>query len=144
MIRTGEVIKSENNSVLIKFSRPTACGKCGMCPKSQREFTIMLKGDYPEGELLDVKLTDGKVATASVISYVFPLAMLLAGLALGYLLFPQNELIIALCAFLMLAVSYLVLLLTEKKRRKSGKWSAEIVGVHEGDAVDECPGAARE
>ncbi|MDD2648128.1 MAG: SoxR reducing system RseC family protein [Eubacteriales bacterium] len=144
MIRTGEVIKSENDSVLIKFSRPTACGKCGMCPKSQREFSLLLSGNYPIGELLDVKLTDGKIAAASVLSYVFPLSMLLAGLALGYVLFPNNELIIALCAFLMLAVSYLVLLLTEKKRRGSGKWRAEIVGIHEGELSDECTGAARD
>ena len=144
MIRTGEVIKSENDSVLIKSSRPTACGKCGMCPKSQREFSLLLSGNYPIGELLDVKLTDGKIAAASVLSYVFPLSMLLAGLALGYVLFPNNELIIALCAFLMLAVSYLVLLLTEKKRRGSGKWRAEIVGIHEGELSDECTGAARD
>lgn len=140
MNRTGEVTKVRPGMVRVAFCRPDACAKCGACEGGKKETVLWLKGEAKVGDIAVVDIKDGIVINASVIAYLLPLICFLGGFVAGHLLFHGKELAEILCALGGLILAGLLIVLTEKKRRKDPKWVPEIVEIIPGNERNEFNG----
>ena len=132
MLRTGRVVSAENGELEICFERPEACAHCGACGGEKHQTLVKIPGDVPVGRWVDVEMPDGQVVKASVAAYVLPLILLLAGIALGTLLFDR-EALWALTGFVCMALSWFVLRLIERRARGRAPWQPRILAVHDAD-----------
>lgn len=130
MLRTGKVMAAENGEIEVSFERPEACARCGACHGQKEESRIRMPGDVPVGRWVDVDMPEAQVLKASVLAYVLPLMLLLMGLGLGSLIF-QSEALQAVCGIALMACSWFVLRLIEKRMKKQPRWQPKIVSVHE-------------
>lgn len=140
MNRTGEVTKVRPGMVRVAFCRPEACAKCGACEGEKKETVLWLKGEARVGDIAVVDIGDGVVINASVIAYLLPLICFLGGFVAGHLLFPGSELAEILCALGGLALATVLIVLTEKKRRKDPRWMPEIIEIIPGKERNELNG----
>ncbi len=123
MERIGEVTAVNGEMLSVTFCRPTDCDKCHGCIGGAKQTTIEVKGTAQVGEFAVVDLPERVLLKASAIAYVFPLIALLAGMLLGGVLFPDNRDTASLLGALIgLAVSLVILVATEKKRRSNPTW----------------------
>ena len=136
MLRTGKVVAANRGELEVCFERPEACAHCGQCGGQKEKTLVKFPGDVPVGRWVDVDMPEGQVLKASVLAYVLPLVMLLGGLALGSLLFPQ-EALWAVTGVLCMGLAWLILRLIEKRMKKKDVWQPKIVNVY-GDG--EAPG----
>jgi sigma-E factor negative regulatory protein RseC len=88
MKETGQVLKVSNGQAQVLFNRTSACGKCKACGmaagNNQIIVTAQNKVNAKEGDRVEVQFTSKNALTTSAIAYLFPLAMLIAGLAVGF------------------------------------------------------------
>ena len=110
------------------FQRPEACQSCGACAGHQHETLAWIPGDAPVGSRVEVEMPDQQVVKASLLAYVLPLLLLLAGLFAGMRLF-QSEIAGAALGIGLMALSYGLLRLAEKRMGKKRKWQPRIVAV---------------
>lgn len=129
MTKTGEVIKVRPGRVQVAFCRPDACAKCGACEGGKKETLLWLKGTAGIGDIAVVDMPDRIFINASVIAYLLPLILFLAGLVGGHLLFPASETAEILCALGGVAIAAAVIALTEKKRKADPQWTPVIVDI---------------
>lgn len=130
MIRTGRVVDVEVNQVHVCFNRPEACDHCQGCSGQKHETLVTIPGHAPLGSRVDVDMPAKQVFKASLLAYVIPMALLIAGLALGLILF-EKEIYAALMGLVCMAASYLLLRITEKHLQKKHNWQPHIVAIHE-------------
>ena len=81
------------------------------------------------GNIAVVDMPDRIFINASVIAYLLPLILFLAGLVGGHLLFPASETAEILCALGGVAIAAAVIALTEKKRKADPQWTPVIVDI---------------
>lgn len=137
MIRTGTVYEVGEGTVSIRFMRPEACAKCGMCEEGHREkcHEITIKGQASVGDEVDVELEDKRLSLASLWAYVFPLVLMMAGLLLSAPIYRalalsmNTDAFAALCAFVGLGIA-LALLHFMNPMFKKNQWQPHIVHVH--------------
>ena len=139
MLRTGKVVAAADGEMEVCFERPEACAHCGACGGQKEKTLVKIPGSVPVGRWIDVDMPEGQVLKASVLAYVLPLVMLLAGLALGSVIFAQ-EALWAVTGVGCMGLSWLILRLIEKKMRSRGVWQPRIVAVHEEGDAPACPG----
>ena len=130
MLRTGRVVSARDGELEVCFERPEACAHCGACGGQKEKTLVKLSGDVPVGRWIDVDMPEGQVLKASLLAYVIPLVMLLAGLWLGSLLFAQ-EALWAVAGIVCMLLSWFVLRLLDRRVRNRGPWQPRIVKVHE-------------
>lgn len=128
MLRTGKVVSAKNGELQVCFERPEACQHCQVCGE-MHESLVTIPGNAPVGSRIDVDMPEKQVLKASFLAYVIPLLMLLAGLALGELLF-QTETWAALLGILCMGASWFVLRLIDRRMRARAGWHPQIVAVH--------------
>jgi len=128
MLRTGKVVSAKNGELQVCFERPEACQHCRACGE-MHESLVTIPGNAPVGSRIDVDMPEKQVLKASFLAYVIPLLMLLAGLALGELLF-QTETWAALLGILCMGASWFVLRLIDRRMRARAGWHPQIVAVH--------------
>lgn len=106
---------------MAEILRPEACEACHACKYGRQERMRMPlpEGDYREGDQVELSLPEGRVGSASLIAYGFPLIMMLIGLFVGNWLL-EAEWAAALCALGMLLAALLAIKLLEPRLRKSG------------------------
>lgn len=129
MLRTGKVVAAQGGELEVCFERPEACAHCGACGGQKEETLVKIPGDVPVGRWIDVDMPEGQVLKASLLAYVLPLVMLLAGLALGSVLF-EKEALWAVTGIGCMGLSWLILHIIEKNMRRKDKWQPKIVNVH--------------
>ncbi len=130
MDRTGEVKAVQGEWLEIEFCRPADCEKCNACHGGQKVMNLRLKGKAHVGDKVVVRLPASVVTRASLIVYVFPLAGLLLGMALGNALFPMdNSLSAVIGGVIGVGIPALVLWLTEKRRQKDPRWEPQLIRV---------------
>ena len=135
MLRTGRVVGVLDGEVEVCFERPEACARCGACTGHKHESLVKIPGDAPVGSWVDVDMPEAQVLKASLLAYVIPLVMLLAGLALGSVLF-SNEMLWAATGVLFMGISWALLHVIDKKARRAG-WQPRILAVHEEQPASE-------
>jgi len=128
MLRTGKVVSAKNGELQVCFERPEACQHCQACGETH-ESLVTIPGDAPAGSRIDVDMPEKQVLKASLLAYVIPLLMLLAGLALGLKLF-RKETWAALLGIGCMGASWFVLRLIDRRMRARAGWHPRIVAVH--------------
>jgi sigma-E factor negative regulatory protein RseC len=140
MIQSGIVISvSENGSMAqVSIERSSACEKCGACAmgrKTQHVIDIPNTARAAVGDVVDIKMHGEKVVKASALAYLFPLVAFLLGLWGGgeihseALTVVPRDLFSFIIALAMMVVAFMIIRLTEKKRRRSGEFSPRMQGI---------------
>ena len=135
MLRTGRVVSAMNGDVEVCFERPEACARCGACHEHKHESLVKIPGDAPVGSWVDVDMPEKQVLKASLLAYVLPLLMLLAGLTLGSVLF-EKEALWALTGIACMGLSWGALRVIDRRVRRAG-WQPRILAVHEDQPAGE-------
>ncbi len=90
MKEAGLVLEVRGSEAKVLFNRTSACGKCKACGMAagdnQITVTAQNKVNAREGDRVEVQFTSKNALSTSAIAYLFPLAMLIGGLALGFLI----------------------------------------------------------
>lgn len=115
MRQTAQVV-IRNGKTYARVERSEACMQCRACEYGEHaESFIELPGNqYREGDTVEIELERGRLATASIMAYGIPLAGLLLGLFVGFLL-QISELWQAASALIGTAIGFLILKLLEPK-----------------------------
>lgn len=90
MKEAGLVLETTGDEAKVLFNRTSACGKCKACGmaagQNQITVTAVNKLNAKEGDRVEVQFASRNALTTSAIAYLFPLGMLIVGLALGFLI----------------------------------------------------------
>lgn len=127
MDRLGEVTRVDGKWLEITFCRPSDCDKCHACMGGNKTTTLRLEGKANVGDKALVSMPDSTITQASLIAYGIPLAGLLIGVFAGDAIGPaENSLGALIGAGIGLALPLIILMVTERSRRKNPKWSPQL------------------
>ena len=127
MDRLGEVTRVDGKWLEITFCRPSDCDKCHACMGGNKTTTLRLEGKANVGDKALVSMPDSTITQASLIAYCIPLAGLLIGVFAGEAIGPaENSLGALIGAGVGLALPLIILMVTERSRRKNPKWSPQL------------------
>ena len=127
MDRLGEVTRVDGKWLEITFCRPSDCDKCHACMGGNKTTTLRLEGKANVGDKALVSMPDSTITQASLIAYGIPLAGLLIGVFAGEAIGPaENSLGALIGAGGGLALPLIILMVTERSRRKNPKWSPQL------------------
>lgn len=131
MIRIGTVIAKESQGVRVRFEKMSACAGCSGCGQGKNTTDILVRGGTAEvGDRVSVRLPEGKLLRLSVLVYVFPLMALILGLIIGGIVAPGKESVMLLLGLGLMALSFAVVKLADKKIGQKAGWSPEIIEVN--------------
>ncbi|PLW95370.1 MAG: RseC/MucC family positive regulator of sigma(E) [Marinilabiliales bacterium] len=125
------IVKEINGEELkVSILSKSACASCsvkGVCNPSdaqEKVFTIKSKtaADFSVGDRVNLTVSAGKGMLAVLLSYIIPVIIIIAFLAIGLSL-GYSEGTSALIAFGTMALYYLILYLTRKKAENSFNFS---------------------
>lgn len=121
-----------NGKLMAEIVRTEACGQCHACDfgRKQKLHYPLPAGQYSEGDVVTLEVSDRALTRATLLAYGLPFLCLLAGLFAGGLLF-RAEWAQALTAVVFLAGGCAYIALTEKKRRKNGKYACQTHSAEE-------------
>ena len=129
MIKSGMVVKVENDRPLVCFERAGACEKCNGCMDGKKMMTVSVLGNAKEGDYVDVELPGSKLVISSFVMYTIPLFGLVIGIMLGNH-FTGNELHSLFYGLGGLFVCGLFIKLFDNWMKKQTAWQPHIVAVH--------------
>lgn len=123
----GEVVALNGREVYVRLGAGASCSKCGMC-RSDGKGGMILKAVTDEalkpGDRVYVFLKPAVVVKSAIVLYLLPLAFLIIGYFIGgyvvkLLGLPRNnEAIPALFSLGLCGLSFLLVLLYDKMKRK--------------------------
>ena len=132
MTEQGKVIKIEKIEAVVRVQRKSACASCGMCAMKPKDSHIDVRVenalDAKEGDLVQIKLESGSVAKISLLVYILPLALAVAGMLTGIFCRLPDWANLVLFAGL-LAVGFIIVFLLDKKIAKSKKLQPVLLAV---------------
>ncbi len=95
MKEAGLVLETRDGEAKVRFNRTSACGKCKACGMAagDSQITVTAKNnvDAKVGDRVEVQFASKNALSTSAIAYLFPLAMLIGGLVLGFLIPVQMD-----------------------------------------------------
>lgn len=123
MKEIGTVVQLEKKRALVVFGRSSACQHCGACQRAdgaQMQVWLLNEKNAQVGDKVRVELGAKSMLRATWLAYIFPLAMLFAGVGLGYWLAPENsrELIAAFAGLIGAGLAYVLLRMNNKRFEK--------------------------
>lgn len=126
MKQTARVVEHEGK-LAAEVVRSEACQSCHACEFGQKEKVYVTVEDpnVREGDLVELEIEEGSLSRASILAYGVPAALFLAALFLAGR-FTEKDYFQALCALGGLAVGLLIVKLTEKKHKRSGKYAPKV------------------
>ena len=121
------IVVNTPKGLMAQITRQEACLTCRACEfgRSENVTYPLPEGNYKEGDSVLITLPDRRLALASVLAYGLPLAALIVGLLIGFLV-SDNELIQALLAVVFGGIGALWLGLSEKKRRDTQRFKCTV------------------
>ncbi len=134
MIEQGEIIKIDNDKVIIKVTRDSDCESCHLCEeKSDGSFIIEVPdpGGLNPGDLVKIEIPEKKMIQGALLLYGLPILGLFAGFFIGNILSKligltsSQELFSVIIGFTTFVLAFLLVKYFYKK--KSGPFSAAIV-----------------
>ncbi len=140
MIQSGVVISVSENGAMAQVSieRSSACEKCGACAmgrKTQHVISIPNTAGADVGDVVDIQMHGEKVVKASALVYLFPLMAFLLGLWGAGEIYSEaltvapKEIFSFIIALALMALAFLIIGLTEKRRRAGGEFSPKMQGI---------------
>lgn len=90
MKEAGLVLETWDNKAKVQFNRTSACAKCKACGMMAGQSQIVITAQNAlhakEGDRVEVQFTTKNALATSAIAYLFPLAMLILGVILGFMI----------------------------------------------------------
>lgn len=138
MKERGQIVEvTEDGLAVVKIKRSSYCSSCGACNMGAHQDEMLLtipnrlKGE--PGDLVELDLEATSILKASAIAYLIPLAALLIGVVLGYVLaYRVNgnaELFGAIGGILMAILAFLGIRMMEPIFRRQRKYSPQMVTI---------------
>lgn len=123
--------------MVVEFERSAMCEKCGACERAQKAMLMEVEriGDAQLGDRVYVQLPETTLLRAAMVAYGIPLLMLMLGLIAGYMLPDKlglagnRDLYAVVLGALLAGGSFLIIHLTEKNRRKSGRYAPKVTEI---------------
>ncbi len=131
MRQTGTVMLDKGETVMVRFQRSGACGRCNACFSlggSEADIEIENALRAKVGDRVVIRLHGGSVFRASLIVYGVPLLGLVAGAALGSIL---GDLYSALAAVLFAAGAFFILRALEPRFSRMREFKPRMVEILE-------------
>lgn len=123
----------DEDLMTVAFERSPMCEKCGACEMANEQMRMQLKRakGAEVGDEVQINLKSGTVLKAAFITYGIPLIMMILGLVIGNSLpLPGNKDVYAIaCGVLLAGLAFLVIRLTEPRRRREGTYTPEVVHI---------------
>jgi sigma-E factor negative regulatory protein RseC len=139
MKEIGQVLSTENGMARVRFERSSACKDCGACmmSQSQKEMDLSTENtlNASVGDWVQVDIESPMLIKASLISYIFPLLMLIIGLVLGYFInqavhiFDNSEIAACILGLLFVVAAYYSIRLLEPRLRKNKGFAPKMVAL---------------
>lgn len=142
MSEKGIVIDIIGEDALVEMTRSEACSKCRACITSLNDSNskMMLQANNSEGakkgDTVNIEVSIDGFFSAVMIMYSIPLAGLIIGLAIGYLvggniafLEPYKEITAFCVGVVIMLISFLLIRKNEHKREGKLKYKPRIIGV---------------
>lgn len=139
MREIGQVVSAKGGMAQVRFERSSACKKCGACMMSQSQQEMILNTENTlaasEGEWVQVDIESPMLIKASLITYIFPLLMLIIGLVLGYFInqavhiFDNSEIAACILGLLLVVAAYYSIHLLEPRFRKNKRYAPQMVSL---------------
>lgn len=138
MKERGQIIEvTEDGLAIVKIKRSSYCSSCGACNMGAHQdemvLTIPNRLKGKPGDLVELDLESATILKASAIAYLFPLAALLVGVILGYMLaYRVNgnaELFGAVGGILMASLAFLGIRMMEPIFKRRRKYSPQMVSI---------------
>jgi sigma-E factor negative regulatory protein RseC len=137
MVERARVVDITNNVAKLEIRRASGCGdKCSTCKggcSSDNTYVEAVNSIGAEkGDFVEVELNTKTFLTAVVLTYGLPLIMLFIGIFTGSTLLRSfgievnGDLAGIVLGFGLMALSYLILSLNDKRYNKNGKIKFEI------------------
>jgi len=149
MKEKGQIVEiTEDGLAVVKINRSSYCSSCGACNMGAHQDEMLLKVpnrlNGKPGDLVELDLEAASILKASAIVYLIPLAALLIGVVLGYILAYQvngnAELFGAVGGILMAVLAFLGIRMMEPTFKRQKKYSPQIVSIikqfSEGDELN--------
>lgn len=90
MKEAGLVLETWDNKAKVQFNRTSACAKCKACGMMAGQSQIVITAQNAlhakEGDRVEVQFATKNALATSAIAYLFPLAMLILGVILGFMI----------------------------------------------------------
>jgi sigma-E factor negative regulatory protein RseC len=115
MKEAGLILETWDNKAKVQFNRTSACAKCKACGIMAGQDQIVVTAENAlhakEGDRVEVQFNTKNALTTSAIAYLFPLAMLILGVVVGFLIPAPTDRqpIAAIMGIAFTAVAFLIL-----------------------------------
>lgn len=138
-METGIVKDIDGNELIVSMQRSEACKKCGACTAGLQSKEMILhaenKCNASIGDEVAIQLEPVNFIKAVLIMYGIPLIALLVGIGIGSAVIDESvtqyyEVLVLGCGLVLLAVSYLIIHINEK-RFKEKKYKPSAVKIVE-------------
>ncbi|SMP49279.1 SoxR reducing system RseC family protein [Anoxynatronum buryatiense] len=141
MKQCGLVIETGDQTARVRMQRHTSCAGCNACKMGSSEKPIELEALNPQnvtkGQIVEVEMEHQHVLLAAFLMYVVPLLFLVTGVVIGHYglqamgVQQYADLLTAIFAFSMTALSYVFLNRSEKNQKFKSKMLPVITNVIE-------------
>ena len=131
MQRTAQVVSLEGNKATLRFKRTKACAHCGGCISfgtDQAEVQLKNTLNAKPGDWVVVELHAKSMLQASLLMYILPLCMLLAGLYIGT---RVSDLLGIILGLLGAGIVFLVLRFLEPRFEKATRFQPKMIAFGE-------------
>lgn len=142
MAEVGVVKEVKGDDVVVSLVRHEACKHCNACSHGHNDKEMILEaGNACQAKVGDHVMVSLKVSPflqASFIMYGIPLIALFVGIFAGYTLQPilqiniNQEIMSIICGLGLLAVTYVVIAMNEKRFKKK-KFKPQAIRIVEGE-----------
>lgn len=140
MEERARVVSVDGSTARVTLKRSSACGEsCAQCKGGCAPGNTYVEVKNPigagVGQEVVIEMKTGTFMSAVAITYVFPLIMLFAGIAMGASLNPPFGLRLSkdayglILGFSLMVVSYIIANMLDKRYKKSGKVSFTITKI---------------
>jgi len=118
MRREANVVMREGR-LMAEVVRTEACQQCHACQfgQTERVYVDLPKGNYREGDMVTLELSEASFSKASLIAYGLPIALLFLGLVVSSA-FTDTDWVMAIGAVAGLAVGLGIIKLISPKLEK--------------------------
>lgn len=126
MAEIGKVTEVKDDLVVVRLERKEACAHCRACVAGADAMDMIIeaenKCEAKEGDWVHITLDQSSFLSAVLIIYIIPLAGLLVGVTIGYLLSNQNEAVALVTGVICTALCYLGIKMNESKFKNEKKY----------------------
>jgi len=130
MEQIGVVIKVDGENAVVNIKRTSACGgscnDCAGCETTEQQFEVINHVGAKVGQIVKIEMKDSYILFSAFLLYIIPLVMFFIGYAVGYSIFP-NELAGGMFGLLLLALSYVIIKMIDRKYIRNNKHRKAVI-----------------